>query len=62
MGDYPMGRQATSFKKVFDVYKEKPHLKWLDEPFIHFLFKQECARRTNKIMPPLIAINSPTPI
>jgi hypothetical protein len=62
MGYYSPGKQASAFKKSFDVAaKDHPHLAWLDETFIHFLFKQEYSRcRTTP--PPPQAINSPPQI
>jgi hypothetical protein len=42
MGYYSPGKQASTFKKSFDVAtKDKPHLAWLDETFLHFLIKKK---------------------
>jgi hypothetical protein len=38
MRDYPMGRQAATFKKEFDQQKAKPHLVWLNEAFVLISF------------------------
>jgi hypothetical protein len=55
MDHYLPGKQVSAFKKVYDKNtKAKPHMAWLDETFVHFLFKQEWTRRTvpSKITPP----------
>jgi hypothetical protein len=62
MGYYSPGKQASAFKKSYDVAtKDKPHLAWLDETFVHFLFKQEYSRRRTTPLPPQ-AITSPPQI
>jgi hypothetical protein len=62
MGYYSPGKQASSFKKSYDVAtKDKPNLAWLDETFVHFLFKQEYSRRRTTPPPPQ-AITSPPQI
>jgi hypothetical protein len=33
---YPIGRKATSFNKAFDGQNENSHLKWLNEPLVHY--------------------------
>jgi hypothetical protein len=62
MGYYSPGKQASAFKKSFDVAtKDQPHLAWLDETFVHFLFKQEYSHhRTTSPTPQ--AITSPPQI
>jgi hypothetical protein len=40
MGYYTPGKQASAFKKSFYfVTKDQPHMVWIDETFVHFLFK-----------------------
>jgi hypothetical protein len=41
MGCYPIDRQTAAIKKSFDQQKAKPQLEWLDETFLHFVFKPE---------------------
>jgi hypothetical protein len=62
MGYYSPGKQVPAFKKSLDVAtKDQPHLAWLDETFVHFLFKQEYSRyRTTP--PPPQSITSPPQI
>jgi hypothetical protein len=60
MGDYPMGRQAATFKKEFDQQNAKPHLVWLDEAFVYLLFRQEWAQTDNSTPPPN-TIDTPPP-
>jgi hypothetical protein len=62
MGYDSPGKQASEFKKAYDVAtKGKPQLAWLDETFVHFLFKQEYSRRRTTPPPPQ-AITSPPQI
>jgi hypothetical protein len=66
MGCYHIGRQATSFENAFDGHNGKPHLYWFDEPFVHFLFKQEwdhwmaCDSNNTTSTPPPNARNTTT--
>jgi hypothetical protein len=65
MDHYLPGRQASAFKKAYDKNtKAKPHMAWLDETFVHFLFKQEWTRRTvqSTTPPPPPTMSSPPPI
>jgi hypothetical protein len=67
MGCYPMCRHTSALNYFFDCHNANSHLEWLDETFLHFLFKQEWARWTNgtentNITPPPNTINLHPPI